>query len=300
MKRLSSDHRKTPQNKEDKCPNFNELSKTSPLPPVHFVSRGKIKDREAKNGDEKKADDKADDNDEEKPGTPKKKSPSKDEGGSMKIVEGTFDEDGRPQTAEPSSSPSERRSSCSGSILGKRSARSMEEKTSDVSPERPSSQVSSGLHNMKSLIALQRDNDDLRRRIVAMEMNQGPMAGNHYRPRGPPSSMHPGLVGRPLGLPPAAMSGGMEQRLSEINRLEAELMMMRPGSARPSAGMGRQDMYAGPSVGEHRSPIDQQMMARAMQQGRMGGGMHRVPPPPPGSYYQGSSDDLNWNGRRSD
>ena len=319
MKRLSSDHRKTPQNKEDKCPDFDELSKTSPLPPVHFVSRGKIKDKAAKSGDEKKAEG----NDEEKPGSPKKKSPSKDEGGSMKIVEGTFDEDGRPQTAEPSRSPSERRSSGSGSILGKRSAQAMEEKTSDVPPERPSPPAtsSSGTPSMNSLIALQRDNDDLRRRIVAMEMNQGPMAsaGNRYRPRGPPPSMHPGFHG--------AMSGSVEQRLSEINRLEAELMMMRSGStmpsagmgmgrpdmyagpsageyrtpmdqqmamrsgsAMPAAGMGRPGMYAGPSAGEHRTPMDQQMMARAMHQDHMGG-RHRGPPPQ-GSYYQGRPEDL--------
>mmetsp|Transcript_13199 Transcript_13199/g.23985 ORF Transcript_13199/g.23985 Transcript_13199/m.23985 type:complete len:510 (-) Transcript_13199:207-1736(-) len=34
MKRLSTCHRKTPVNKEDKCPNFYELAKTSPLPEI--------------------------------------------------------------------------------------------------------------------------------------------------------------------------------------------------------------------------------------------------------------------------
>mmetsp|Transcript_14442 Transcript_14442/g.31657 ORF Transcript_14442/g.31657 Transcript_14442/m.31657 type:complete len:545 (+) Transcript_14442:174-1808(+) len=328
MKRLSSDHRKTPQNKEDKCPDFDELSKTSPLPQVRFVSRGKIKDRAAKSGDEKKDED----NDEENPGSPEKKSPSKDGGGSMKIVEGTIDENGDPKTVQPSGSPSVQRSSGSASLLGKRSARSMEENTSDVSSANPPPQVASGSPSMNSLMALQRDNEDLRRRIVAMEMNQagpmaGPMAGNRYHPRGPPSSMHPGLVGRPHDHSPAAMSGDVEHRLNEIRRLEADLMMMRSGSAMPAAGMGmgrpdmfagpssgeyrpsmdqqmmtrrsgsaagmamgRPGMYAGPSAGEYRSSMDQQMMARARQQGRMGG-RQRVPPPP-GSYYQGSSEDL--------
>ena len=133
-----------------------------------------------------------------------------------------------------------------------------------------------------------------------MEMNQagpmaGPMASHRYRPRGPPPNMHPGLVGRPRGQPPAPMSGGVEQRLNEIGRLESELMMMRSGSAMPAAGMGmgmgRPGMYAGPAVGGYHSPMDQQMMSQAMHQGR------RVPPPP-GSYYQGSSDDLNWDSRQ--
>merc|ERR1712238_62679 len=34
MKRLPSCHRKTPVNKDDKCPDFYELAKTSPLPEV--------------------------------------------------------------------------------------------------------------------------------------------------------------------------------------------------------------------------------------------------------------------------
>ncbi|EJK54534.1 hypothetical protein THAOC_25828, partial [Thalassiosira oceanica] len=239
MKRLSSDHRKTPQNKEDKCPDFDELSKTSPLPQVRFVSRGKIKDRAAKSGDEKKDED----NEEEKPGSPKKKSPSKDGGGSMKIVEGTIDENGDPRP-------------CS-----RRAARPFSDHLA-----RPPSSASAQPGRwrktpptMNSLMALQRDNEDLRRRIVAMEMNQagpmaGPMAGNRYHPRGPPSSMHPGLVGRPRRPPPAAMSGDVEHRLNEIRSLEADLMMMRSGSAMPAAGMGmgRPDMFAGPSSGEYR------------------------------------------------
>ena len=299
MKRLSADHRKTPQNKEDKCPDFVELSKTSPLPHIHLVSRGKIKGRAAKSGGVKKAEN----NDEEKPvGSPKKKSPSSTSGvGSMKIVEGTFDEDGLPKTVQPSGSPYVKRSPGLASILGKRSAQSMEEEdNSDTSSERPSP-VSSGTPNMKSIIALQRDNDDLRRRIVAMEMNQtgpmtGPMAGHRYRPRGPPPNMYPGLIGRPRGHPQAVMSGDVDHRLSEISRFETELMMMRSGSAMPPAGMamGQPGMYAGPSAGEYRHPMDHQMMARAMHQGRMGG-RHRVPPPAPGSYHQGSSGDLRWN-----
>ena len=295
MKRLSADHRKTPQNKEDKCPDFVELSKTSPLPHIHFVSRGKVNERAAKSGGENKAK-----NNEEKPaGSLKKKSPSKNEGGSMKIVEGTFDEDSRPKTVQPSGSPSVKRSSGSTSLLGKRSAQSMKDDSSDTSSEqRPFPAVSSsGVPSMNSLVALQRDNDDLRRRIVAMEMNQaGPMAGNRYRPRGPPPNMHPGLVGRPRGHPPAPMSGGINHRLSEISRLETELMMMRSGSAMPPAGMGRPGVYAGPLAGGCRPPMNHQMMARAMHQGqgRMGGS-HRVPPPAPGSYYQGSSGDLKWN-----
>ena len=217
----------------------------------------------------------------------------------MKIVEGTFDEDGQPMTVQPSDSPSVKRSSGSASLLGKRSARSMEEDTSADSP----APVTSGVQSMNSLIALQRDNDDLRRRIVAMEMNQNaPIVGHRYRPRGPPGpppSMHPGLVGRPRGHPPAPMSGGVEQRFNEIGRLESELMMLRSGAAMPAAGMGmgRPGMYAGPSAGEYRHPMDQQMMARAMHRVRMGG-RHRVPPPAPGSYYQGSSNDVNWDGRQ--
>ncbi|KAL3809820.1 hypothetical protein ACHAXA_002390, partial [Cyclostephanos tholiformis] len=41
MKRLSTCHRKTPVHKEDKCPDFYELSKTNPLPDV-FIQGGRI------------------------------------------------------------------------------------------------------------------------------------------------------------------------------------------------------------------------------------------------------------------
>ena len=41
MKRLSSCHRKTPIHKEDKCPDFYELSKTNPLPDV-FIQGGRV------------------------------------------------------------------------------------------------------------------------------------------------------------------------------------------------------------------------------------------------------------------
>ena len=297
MKRLSAVHRKTPQNKEDSCPDFVELSKTSPLPHIHFVSRGKIGERAVKSGGEKKAEN----SDEEKPGSPKKKAPSKSGGGSMKIVKGTFDEDGLPKTVQPSESPSVQRSSSSASLLGKRSARSMEEDTPDVCPLRsyPKAPVSSGVQSMNSFIALQRDNDALRRRIVAMEMNQkAPVVGHRYRPRGPPPSMHPGLAGGPRSHPPAPMPGNVEHRLSEISRNESELMMLRSGSAVPAAGMamGRPGMYPGPPAGEYRHPMDHQM--RAMHQGRMGG-RHPVPPPHPGSHArtisQGSSGELRWN-----
>mmetsp|Transcript_19956 Transcript_19956/g.37562 ORF Transcript_19956/g.37562 Transcript_19956/m.37562 type:complete len:324 (-) Transcript_19956:770-1741(-) len=41
MKRLSNCHRKTPVHKEDKCPNFYELAKTSPLPEINLQSGGR-------------------------------------------------------------------------------------------------------------------------------------------------------------------------------------------------------------------------------------------------------------------
>ncbi|KAL7530829.1 hypothetical protein ACHAXR_003695 [Thalassiosira sp. AJA248-18] len=40
MKRLSTCHRKTPVNKDDKCPDFYDLAKTSPLPEVSFRRGG--------------------------------------------------------------------------------------------------------------------------------------------------------------------------------------------------------------------------------------------------------------------
>lgn len=42
MKRLANSHRKTPVNKEDQCPNFYDLAKTSPLPEIVYQRAGQV------------------------------------------------------------------------------------------------------------------------------------------------------------------------------------------------------------------------------------------------------------------
>lgn len=195
MKRLSTCHRKTPVSKEDKCPNFYELAKTSPLPEITL-----------------------------QPG-----------GGP---VIGSMVPDAHLSSAMGGQMPGFSFGGVPGASLGSLGGQLGMDNNQMLSRllTNDARSVNVNSHAHSRLAQLQRDNEDLRRRIMMMESKQ---------PQGGGSQLG-GMAKQSMGVPdqfaslsnPAAGVGGIGNLERELGRMQRERdFMMNPmgGMANPAA-----------------------------------------------------------------
>lgn len=285
MKRLSTCHRKTPVNKDVKCPDFYELAKTSPLPEVSFQMGG-----QAAGGGGTGAG-----------------------AGAGGINPGT---QFRPPISASSGSMTQfsphhngLQGSSMGSLtaLGNRLGNLNEQVFSMLSNNRSMNptNATSGLHqsmgtsmgtadssdqpSMPRLAQLQRDNDDLRRRIMEMEKNQcGGGGGGNQLGRNPMipdqlATLSANLGGGNNGFS-AGNNGGGDMLENELKRMQRDLMMrsntpsmnntlLSNLSGAPSGGVGNPAPAQGGGAREFSFmpsfPRDE-MLLHAMRQNQMG------------------------------
>jgi len=195
MKRLSNCHRKTPVHKEDKCPNFYELAKTSPLPEINLQSGGRAS------------------------------------GGSInpetQIMPG-ISHGQMPQFSSLSQG---------NGVLGPNSVTflgslSLGGQMGNVNNNLYSHLLTSdnrsmGMGNVQQslptrLLQLQRDNEDLRRRIMAME-NKRPQGSNQLG-----MNQH-SMIPDQFGTMSANLGGGSIVK-QELGRMQRDMMMQNPSN----------------------------------------------------------------------